>query len=65
MEQLTDEQRADRIGALTRELQTYEIYDRPDRAVEVKAELDRLGADAATPRKRAVKRAKSKKHTEL
>lgn len=66
MESLTDEQRADRIRALSTELRTYEIYDQDDRAAEVRDELDRLGASAETPHKRAAKRAKSsKKHTEL
>lgn len=66
MEQLTDEQRADRIAALTRELRHYETYDQADRAGQVRAELDRLGAEGETPHKRAAKRAsKTKKRTEL
>lgn len=65
MDPLTDEQRADRIAALTRELHTYETYGKPDRAKEVKAELDRLGAQGQTPQKRTAKKAKAPKRTEL
>jgi hypothetical protein len=65
VESLTEEQKADRIAALTRELAGYERYGQKDRAKEVKAELDRLGADAAPPQKRAAKKAKPKKKTEL
>jgi hypothetical protein len=64
METLTDEQRADRIGALTRELRGYEIHGDKERAGEVKAELNRLGTEAATPAKRSTK-AKPKKGTAL
>jgi len=64
---LTDEQRAEQVKALTRELHYYETYDQPERAAQVRQELDRLGAEAAPPQKRAAKRAKSKaeKRTEL
>lgn len=66
MEQLTEEQRESRIEALMQELKHYETYDNSERAGEVRAQLDLLGADGETPHKRAAKRAKgSKKHTEL
>lgn len=66
MEALTDEQKADRIGALTRELEGYETYGNKDRAKQVKEELDRLGASAKPPAKRAAKKAKTAKaKTEL
>jgi hypothetical protein len=65
MESLTDEQRAARIAALTRELQSYETYGKSDRAQEVKAQLDLLGAGGETPHKRAAKKAKAPKRTEL
>jgi hypothetical protein len=65
METFTDEQKADRIAALTRELAGYETYGNTDRAKQVKAQLAELGADAATPQKRAAKKAKAKKKTEL
>lgn len=64
MESLTDEQRANRIAALTQELQGYETYGNKERAKEVKAELDRLGAEGKAPAQRA-KKAKPKAHTEL
>lgn len=50
------------IAALVREMEGYEKYGRKDRAAEVKAQLDAIGADAKPPAKRASKRAtKSKK----
>lgn len=53
------------IAALVRELEGYEKYGRKDRAAEVKAQLDALGAEGAPPAKRARKRATKKKSTKL
>lgn len=63
----TDEQARAYIKALERELEGYVRYGNEDAAGQVRAELDRMGAQAAPPAKRAAKRAKStaRKRTEL
>jgi hypothetical protein len=64
MENLTAEQKADQVAALTRELAGYERSGDTDRAKQVRVQLDKLGAKSAPPQKRAAK-AKPKKRTEL
>lgn len=44
------------IAALIEELRGYEAAGKTDRAEQVRAELNRLGARAATPAKRAQRR---------
>jgi hypothetical protein len=60
---VTDEQKAELIAALVRELEGYEKYGRKDRAAEVKKQLDAIGAEGKPPAKRATK--SKKKSTKL
>lgn len=64
----TDEQAKAYIAALLREREGYERYGNADGVAQVNAELERAGANAAPPAKRAAKRAKAgdaRKRTEL
>lgn len=52
---MTDEQRAAKIAALTRELAGYEQRGLPERAAEVQAQLRALSGEAKSPHERAAK----------
>lgn len=45
------------VAALTEELRSVELADKPDRAKAVRTELARVGATAQTPAQRSQKRA--------